>query len=81
MQVIQLPILRPFLNVAEALGFLIVILRLIYDVKVRRFHAKEVLPAEFPVMADLFDPESPPAHTNKPVHYIRMVYCGAVAHG
>ena len=58
-----------------------VILRLIYNVKSRRFHADKIFPAELSIMANLLYFESLFSHIDEPVYDIGIVYRGIIAQG
>ena len=81
MHIVQRPIFCALFNMPEALGFFVKKLRLIDNVKSCRFHANEVLSAEFSIMPHLSDFESLLAHGYKPVDNIGVVYGWTVAHG
>ena len=56
------------------------ILRLVDDGKAGLFHAQEILPAEFAVVADLTDLEAALPHGNEPFDHVGVVIGGRVAH-
>ena len=79
MQVVQPPVLRRRLDVAETLGFFVIKLGLVHDLESRGLHPDKVFPAEFPVMADLPNAESLVPHFHKPVHNVGVVDSRGVA--
>ena len=78
-QIVQHPVFRHFLYMAESFGFQIIILWLIDDVEFRLLHTDEILSAEFPVVPNLFDSEPTVTHLNKPVDNICLIYGRGVA--
>ena len=81
MHIVQCAILDAVLDVSEALGLLVEILRLIKDAEAGFLHSDKVLPAELAVVTDSGDFEPALAHLDEPVDYVCMVDRRTVAHG
>ena len=79
MEVVQPTVLCCRLDVAESLGLLVVVLRLVDYLESGVLHSNKILPAEFPVVSNLPDFESALAHIYKPVNHVSVVNGGAVA--
>ncbi len=73
MEVVEIPVLGCCLDMPEALGLFVVILRLVDDFEPGIFHRHEVFPTEFPVVAHLADFEAPPPHVDEPVDHIGVI--------